>query len=116
VTSVRAELAAADVMMRHPRVLPSSATIAEVVTALESQHVHMVLLTEGLTLVGTMVRTDLPAGLPTGAYDNRSALALPASTAGQSPRTRQPRRSSGTSSREASAGWPWSTLTERYLA
>ena len=76
VTSAHTGLAAADVMMRHPRVLPSSATLAEVVTALESQHVHMVLLTEGPTLVGMIVRADLPAGLPTGAHDNRSALAL----------------------------------------
>lgn len=75
-TGVRSDFAAADVMVRHPRVLPSSASIAEVVTSLDSEHVHMVLLTEGATLVGTLVRADLPADLPAGAYGDRPALAL----------------------------------------
>jgi CBS domain-containing protein len=76
VTGMHSGLAAADVMVRHPRVLPSSACINEVVTALDSKHVHMVLLTEGATLLGTIVRADLPADLSNGAYGDRPALAL----------------------------------------
>lgn len=49
-----------DVMLRHPKVLDAQATVDEAGAALTNDHVHMVLLTEGSTLVGTLVRTDLP--------------------------------------------------------
>ena len=51
---------AGDVMLRHPKVLDAQTTVDEARAALTNDHVHMVLLTEGSTLVGTLVRTDLP--------------------------------------------------------
>ncbi|GAA2128827.1 CBS domain-containing protein [Nocardioides bigeumensis] len=54
------DLCASDVMIRHPKVLDARATVDEARAALTDDHVHMVLLTEGSTLVGTLVRTDLP--------------------------------------------------------
>ncbi len=47
-------------MLRHPKVISARACVEEVRAALTNDHVHMVLLTEGSTLVGTLVRTDLP--------------------------------------------------------
>lgn len=49
-----------DVMLRQPKVLPATASVDVARAALTNDHVHMVLLTEGSTLVGTLVRTDLP--------------------------------------------------------
>lgn len=51
---------AIDVMVRHPKTLPASATVQEARDALADDHVHMVLLTDGGQLVGTVVRSDLP--------------------------------------------------------
>src|SRR6187431_2402281 len=48
-----------DVMLRHPKVLDAQATVDEARAALTDDHVHMALLTEDSTLVGTLVRTDL---------------------------------------------------------
>lgn len=47
-------------MLRHPKTLPADASLEQVEVVLGNDHVHMVLLTEGRTLVGTLVRTDLP--------------------------------------------------------
>jgi len=51
-----------DVMLRHPKTLPAHASVEQTRAALADDHVHMVLLTEGTTLVGTLVRGDLPGG------------------------------------------------------
>lgn len=47
-------------MLRHPKTLSSRASVEEARAALANDHVHMVLLTDDRTLVGTLVRTDLP--------------------------------------------------------
>ena len=49
-----------DVMIRHPKALAAHASIEETRVALDNDHVHMVLLTNGRALVGTLVRADLP--------------------------------------------------------
>lgn len=46
-------------MLRHPKTLPSDASIAQASSALDNDHVHLVLLTEGSRLVGTVTRADL---------------------------------------------------------
>jgi CBS-domain-containing membrane protein len=67
-----------DAMLRYPKVLDAQATVDEARAALTDDHVHMVLLTEGSTLVGTLVRTDLPH--PIQRSDQGSGPALPWST------------------------------------
>ena len=71
-----------DVMLRHPKVLDAQATVDGARAALTDDHVHMVLLSQGSTLVGTLVRTDLPS--PIQRSDQRSVEgsgpALPWST------------------------------------
>lgn len=52
-----------DFMLRHPKTLSAHASITQARAALSNDHVHLVLLTEGDMLVGTLTRTDLP---PTG--------------------------------------------------
>ena len=49
-----------DVMLRHPKTLPVDASIRQARAALDNDHVHLVLLTEGRRLAGTLTRTDLP--------------------------------------------------------
>jgi CBS-domain-containing membrane protein len=49
-----------EVMLRHPKTLPVDASIMQVRAALDNDHVHLVLLTEGRRLAGTLTRTDLP--------------------------------------------------------
>ena len=49
-----------DVMLRHPKTLPAWASAEDARSVLANDHVHMVLLTDGSTLVGTLMRTDLP--------------------------------------------------------
>jgi len=49
-----------DVMLRHPKTLSAQSSVDEARAALCDDHVHMVLLTEGDRLVGTVVRADLP--------------------------------------------------------
>ena len=49
-----------EVMLRHPTTLPIHASIADARAALSNDHVHVVLLTEGGRLGGTLTRTDLP--------------------------------------------------------
>ena len=50
----------AEVMLRRPLVLPATASLATVASVLADDHVHLVLLTEGRRLVGTVARDDLP--------------------------------------------------------
>jgi len=47
-------------MVRHPKVLPDDATVGQVRAVFEDDHVHMVLLTHGSLLCGTVVRGDVP--------------------------------------------------------
>jgi CBS-domain-containing membrane protein len=49
-----------EVMLRHPKTLPVRTSITQARAALSNDHVHLVLLTEGRRLVGTLTRTDLP--------------------------------------------------------
>ncbi|MGX6603965.1 CBS domain-containing protein [Micromonosporaceae bacterium Da 78-11] len=49
-----------EVMLRHPKTLPVSASITQARATLTNDHVHLLLLTEGTKLVGTLTRTDLP--------------------------------------------------------
>ena len=49
-----------EVMLRHPKTLPTGASISQARAALTNNHVHLVLLTEGTRLVGTLTQTDLP--------------------------------------------------------
>lgn len=51
---------ARDVMLRHPKTLRADASIVQARAALSDDHVHLVLLTEGRRLVGTLTRADLP--------------------------------------------------------
>ena len=60
----RRSVRVAEVMVRHPKVLPASATVGAVRAALEDDHVHMVLLADGDVLRGTVVRADLPSTAP----------------------------------------------------
>lgn len=63
-----------DVMLRRPKTMPAETSVEEARAALANDHVHLVLLTDGSTLVGTLARTDLPPGGP------GSGPALPWST------------------------------------
>ncbi len=62
-TTDETESTVVEVMLRDPKTLPVHASIADARPALGNDHVHMLLLTEGRTLVGTLTRNDLP---PTG--------------------------------------------------
>lgn len=57
-------LCARDVMITNPKTLHADATVEEVRAVLVDDHVHMVLLTDGGTLRGTLTRADLPPSLP----------------------------------------------------
>ena len=61
----------AEAMVRTPRTLPPDASVAAARAALADDHIHLVLLTDGDRLVGTLAREDL-AGVP----DDRSAHEL----------------------------------------
>lgn len=49
----------ADVVVRLPKTLPLTTTVAEARAELADEHVHMLLLTAGGFLMGTIVRADL---------------------------------------------------------
>lgn len=59
-----------DAMLRHPKTLPHTATLADVRAMLADDHVHAALLVEGRRLVGVISVSDLPEGL----VDSVSAL------------------------------------------
>lgn len=61
---------AADLVIRYPKTLPAHATVGEVRAQLADDHVHLALLTEGDVLVGTLLRSDLPASV----RDEQAAL------------------------------------------
>lgn len=54
---------AAELAIRHPKTLAADVTIGVVRAQLADDHVHIALLTDGGRLVGTLLRTDLPAFL-----------------------------------------------------
>lgn len=54
----------AEAMVRCPKVLPVDAAVGQVRAAFEDDHVHMVLLTRGSLLCGTVVRGDVPDTAP----------------------------------------------------
>jgi CBS domain-containing protein len=49
-----------DVVVRLPKTMGPQATVAEARAAFEDGHVHMLLLTEGGQLRGTLIASDLP--------------------------------------------------------
>ena len=49
-----------DLMVTSPKTLSVTASVDEARSALADEHVHMVLLTQGRTLRGTLTRADLP--------------------------------------------------------
>jgi hypothetical protein len=49
-----------EVMLRHPKTVPVRASIEQVGAVLTNDHVHLVLLTDGSRLAGTLTRADLP--------------------------------------------------------
>jgi CBS-domain-containing membrane protein len=55
-----AETTVRDVMLRHPKTLPVDASIMQARATLTNDHVHLVLLTDGSRLAGTLTRADLP--------------------------------------------------------
>ena len=68
----------ADLMITEPKVLPTALTVAAARSAFEDDHVVMLLLTDGRSLVGTLLREDLAPDV------GPSAPALPlARTAGR---------------------------------
>ncbi|HYF74341.1 MAG TPA: CBS domain-containing protein, partial [Nocardioides sp.] len=61
----------AEVMVERPKTLAGAATVAEARAELLDEHVHLVLLVQDGTLVGTLDRADLaaaPADAPASAY------------------------------------------------
>lgn len=65
---------AADLVIRHPKTLPAHATVGEVRAQLADDHVHLALLTDGHLLVGTLLRSDLPASVRDEDAARRHAL------------------------------------------
>jgi CBS domain-containing protein len=65
-------------MVRAPQTLPVDVTVAEAYRALAGGHVHMLLLTDGRTLLGTLLHDDLAAATAAGV--SGSDLALPLAT------------------------------------
>lgn len=63
--------AVAQAMIRRPKSIPHEATVGQARAAFADDHVHMLLLTEGDILRGTLVRGDLDSSMSPGA----SALA-----------------------------------------
>ena len=53
-----------DQMITLPKTLPVRVSVDEARSALADGHVHLLLLTEGRTLRGTLTRADLPTGAP----------------------------------------------------
>lgn len=51
---------ALEVMISTPKTLPAQASVDDARAVMADDHVHMVLLTDGAKLRGTLVRTDLP--------------------------------------------------------
>lgn len=61
-----AGLTVADVVVRHPKLLGRDATVAEARAAFADEHVHMLLVTDGPRLLGTLVRHDLRTSIDDG--------------------------------------------------
>lgn len=55
--------AVGDVVLHRPKTLAAGASLADVADVLTDDHVHLVLLTDGPLLVGTLDRDDLARGL-----------------------------------------------------
>ncbi len=49
-----------DVVVRLPKTLPPATTVAQARAALADDHVHLLLVTDGGRLLGTLGRADLP--------------------------------------------------------
>lgn len=68
----------AEVMVTTPKTMPSGTTIGDILGVFDDDHVHMVLLTEGPLLRGTIERLDVPAELWAVRGTTDPALGLPA--------------------------------------
>ncbi len=64
-----------EAMLESPKTMPCDASVEQVRAALSNDHVHMVLLTEGRRLVGTVTTADLPPSGTQGAALDWSTLA-----------------------------------------
>jgi len=64
----------AEALVRRPWTMPAEVTVGGARAAFADEHVHMLLLTRGPSLLGTLVREDLEADVDDG------ALALPLAT------------------------------------
>lgn len=62
--SVTVRSTVAEMMVRYPKVLPVDAVVDQVRAVFEDDRVHMVLLTRGSYLCGTVVRGDVPGTAP----------------------------------------------------
>lgn len=68
----------ADVMVTTPKTMPAATTIGDVLGVFGDDHVHMVLLTEGPILRGTIERGDVPTELWAVRGTMNPVLGLPA--------------------------------------
>lgn len=59
-TTIAPRALVVDLMLRRPQTLAADVSVQEARADLDNEHVHMVLLIRGETLVGTLLRTDLP--------------------------------------------------------
>lgn len=69
-----------DVMLTEPKTLPAGASVDDARAVLAGDHVHMVLLTQGATLLGTLTGADLvdvPADEPALAWSVLSGRTVP---------------------------------------
>ena len=85
------EISVGEVMLRDPKRLPADASVADARAVLSDSHVHMVLLTEGDSLVGTLLRSDLPDGGNNGPalrWSELSGRTAPPSMSAQTARDR----------------------------
>ena len=62
-------------MVRAPKTLPADASLAQAWSALDDDHVHMLLLTDRGRLVGTLLRSDLPGEIEVADEDGLGAQA-----------------------------------------
>lgn len=73
-----------DVMLRNPKTLAATASLTQAREMLAGDHVHMVLLTEGAYLVGTLVRGDIPVAArgdsPARSWSRLVGRTVPANT------------------------------------
>jgi DNA-binding MarR family transcriptional regulator len=91
---VRAGATVADVMVRHPKTVPWTASVSDATSAFDDDHVHMLLLVDEadpVVLRGTLLRGDLPsvrarADAPAAPYATLDGRTIRASAPAESAR------------------------------